>query len=181
MINHSCVRNARHLVSSDERLMEVVAQTDIKAGEEINVRYTAGVLEPFTCRQETISSQWHFTCSCARCSDPTEMATFSSSFVCNTCRDLVIPVMTSDLWECRGCGKTFPSKQLEAMLQKLRSSLDKVPANHPDKLESFLKVASKILHSNHCILVEVKQRLMSEYGTSTSPALVSRLVMSRVN
>ena len=86
LINHSCVRNARHLVSSDERLMEVVAQTDIKAGEEINVRYTAGVLESFTCRQETISSQWHFTCSCSRCSDPTEMSTFSSSFVCNTCR-----------------------------------------------------------------------------------------------
>ena len=86
LINHSCVRNARHLVTSDERLMEVVAQTDIRAGEEINVRYTAGVLEPLNCRQENISSQWHFTCSCARCSDPTEMATFASSFVCNTCR-----------------------------------------------------------------------------------------------
>ena len=54
------------MVSSDERLMEVVAQTDIRAGEEINVRYTAGVLEPVTQRQENIDSQWHFTCSCAR-------------------------------------------------------------------------------------------------------------------
>ena len=66
LINHSCVRNARHLVSSDERLMEVVAQADIGAGEEISVRYTAGVLEPLTQRQENINSQWHFTCSCAR-------------------------------------------------------------------------------------------------------------------
>ena len=96
------------------------------------------------------------------------------------CSDLVIPVMNSDLWECRGCGKTFPSKQLEVLLQKLRSSLDKVPINQPDKLESFLKVASKILHSNHCMLVEVKQRLMAEYGTSTSPALVSRIVLSQI-
>ena len=46
--------------------MEVVAQTDIRAGEEINVRYTAGVLEPVTHRQENIDSQWHFTCSCSR-------------------------------------------------------------------------------------------------------------------
>ena len=92
----------------------------------------------------------------------------------------MIPVMISDLWECRGCGKTFPSKQLEVLLRKLRSSLETVPANQPDKLESFLKVASKILHSNHCLLVEVKQRLMSEYGTSTSPALVSRIVLSRI-
>ena len=108
-------------------------------------------------------------------------ANFSFLLTLLVFRDLVTPVMTSDLWECRGCGKTFPSKQLEAMLQKLRSSLDKVPADNPDKLESFLKVASKILHSNHCILVEVKQRLMSEYGTSTSPALVSRIVMSLTN
>ena len=66
LINHSCVRNARHLITSDERVMEVVAQTEIRAGEEINVRYTAGVLEPFTARQENIASQWHFTCSCTR-------------------------------------------------------------------------------------------------------------------
>ena len=30
LINHSCVRNARHIVTSDTRVMEVVAQRDIR-------------------------------------------------------------------------------------------------------------------------------------------------------
>ena len=85
-----------------------------------------------------------------------------------------MPAASLSDWVCRGCGKTFPSKQLEVTLQKLRSSLDKVPSDQPDKLESFLKVASKILHPNHCMLVEIKQRLMAVYGSSTNPALVSR-------
>ena len=38
LINHSCLRNARHLINSEQRLMQIVAQADIKAGQEINVR-----------------------------------------------------------------------------------------------------------------------------------------------
>ena len=34
LINHSCVRNARHIVNSKEGIIEVHAQRDIKAGEE---------------------------------------------------------------------------------------------------------------------------------------------------
>ena len=114
--------------------------------------------------------------STLRCSDPSDLATFASCFLCNACREPVMPPcdLSVSEWMCRGCGKTFPSKQLEVTLQKLRSSLEKVPADQPDKLESFLKVASKILHPNHCMLVEIKQRLMALYGTSTNPALVSR-------
>ena len=33
-----------------------------RAGEEINVRYTGGVLEPAPARQQTISAAWHFSC-----------------------------------------------------------------------------------------------------------------------
>ena len=176
LINHSCVRNARHIISSDERLMEIVAQQDIRDGEEINVRYTTGVLEPLTSRQETITNQWHFTCGCVRCRDPTEMGTFASCFRCNVCQDLVMPPHdnSSSNWVCRGCDKTFPRSQLEVTLKKLKISLDNVPADQPDKLESFLKIASKILHSNHCMLMEIKQRLMCLYGTTTNPALISR-------
>ena len=53
-------------------------------------------------------------------------------------------------WFCRGCNKTFLRSQLEVTLKKLQISLDNVPADQPDKLESFLKIESKILHSKPC-------------------------------
>ena len=66
LINHSCVRNARHIISSEERTMEIIAQCDIKKGEEIHVRYTSDVLDHMSSRLESIQSQWHFTCTCIR-------------------------------------------------------------------------------------------------------------------
>ena len=92
--------------------------------------------------------------------------------------------------------QVFTEAQLQATLGKLRQSLDRVPADSTDKLESFLKVASspgfsctgtgtvlyctvlqvasKILHPNHCLLVEVKQRLLALYGSALAPATIGR-------
>ena len=55
--------------------MEIVAQRDIKKGEEINVRYTSGAFETMSNRHDNINSQWNFTCDCPRCSDNTELGT----------------------------------------------------------------------------------------------------------
>ena len=98
--------------------------------------------------------------------------------------------------------QVFTEAQLQATLGKLRQSLERVPADSTDKLESFLKVASspgssctvlyctvlyctllyftvlqvasKILHPNHCLLVEVKQRLLALYGSALAPATIGR-------
>ena len=55
--------------------LQVVAQSEILAGEEINVRYTGSVLETVQERRQQIEQQWGFRCGCQRCTDPTELGT----------------------------------------------------------------------------------------------------------
>ena len=176
LINHSCVRNARHIVSSEERMMEVVAQTDIKAGQEINVRYTAGCLEDFQERQDQILAGWYFSCGCERCSDPSDCSTHSSAVVCPVCRlGLVLP-RSGQLWSCESpdCGQEFLPGHVRKVTNKLRLLLEKTPSKDPEKLENFLKIASKFLHPNHCLVVEVKKTLLALYGSTLSPDLIAR-------
>ena len=49
-------------------------------------------------------------------------------------------------------------------MEKVKLTLDKVPNPSIEKLETFIKVASKILHTNHCLLLETKQKLIQLYG-----------------
>ena len=172
LINHSCVRNARHIVTSDQRLMEVVAQRDIRAGEEINVRYTSGWLE--LDRREQIRSQWYFDCDCVRCSDPTDCQTFSSAIVCAKCRHGLVLPQSGDLWRCEDCQQQYLPAHIDKVISKLKILLDKTPRKDPEKLENFLKIATKFVHSNHCLLIDVKKSLLALYGSPLSPSLISR-------
>ena len=176
LINHSCVRNARHIVTTEQRRMEVVAQTDIKAGQEINVRYTAGCLEDHNHRQEQILAGWYFQCWCERCSDPSDCSTSSSAVVCPVCRlGLVLP-RSSQLWSCESqdCRQEFLPAHIEKVTSKLKLLLEKTPSKEPEKLENFLKIASKFLHPNHCLVLEVKKSLLALYGSTLSPELITR-------
>ena len=170
LINHSCVRNARHIVSSKEGIMEVVAQRDIKAGEEINVRYTTSVLETITSRRKNIQSQWHFDCACIRCKDSTECGAYTSAFSCRKCKEGRVipraPLQYQAEWACDKCGEVYTVAELENTVEKIKQSIEKIPEKDVNKLENFLKIAAKILHPNHCLLLGVKKNLFSLYGSA---------------
>jgi len=170
LINHSCVRNARHIVSSKEGIMEIVAQRDIRAGDEINVRYTTSVLETNISRRRNIQSQWHFDCACIRCSDNTECGSFTSAIICQKCKvGKVIPeapLKEESSWICDKCGEVFTSDQVENIVLKIKKSIEKIPEKDVEKLEKFLRIAENILHPNHCLLVNVKKNLFGLYGTA---------------
>ena len=156
--------------------MEVVAQTDIKAGQEINVRYTAGCLEDFLERQQQILAGWYFSCCCARCSDPSELSTHSSAILCALCRHGLVTPRSSQLWRCEeeDCGQEFLPAHIRKVTSKLQLLLEKTPSKEPEKLENFLKIARKFLHPNHCLVVEVKKTLLALYGSTLTPALITR-------
>ena len=90
-MSHSCDYNARHVVQPDGR-MQVFAQKKISAGEEITITYT-GLLTFQAAKQEKLSNVWFFTCTCPRCSDPTELASYTSSVFCPGCakRGVLLP------------------------------------------------------------------------------------------
>jgi len=187
LINHSCVRNARHIVSSKEGIMEIVAQRDIKAGEEINVRYTTSVLETVTNRRKNIQSQWHFECACVRCRDSTECGSYASAISCQKCKKGSVlprkPLKLDSDWNCEKCDNTLTQSETENIAEKIKQSISKIPEKDVTKLENFLKIAQNILHPNHCLLVSLKKNLFGMYGSAPglqlqqlSPAQIARKI-----
>ena len=70
-------------------------------GETIWTRYTTPQIGNFQ-RVEDIQKTWHFSCTCARCCDPTGMNTISGTFICSdptgmTTISVTLPVSVSDV------------------------------------------------------------------------------------
>ena len=82
-MSHSCNYNSKHVIQTDNRI-EVYAQKMIKKGEEITITYTS-LLTFGPDKKEKISHTWYFTCSCERCSDPSELGSYTSSVSCPGC------------------------------------------------------------------------------------------------
>jgi len=182
LINHSCAANSRHIVCSSEGTMEIVAKADIKAGEEITVRYTTNILELPIPRREHISSMWHFTCCCSRCSDPSPSSL--AAMVCLQCSSsLLLPTLPLDPaspWQCQTCSAEVKASEVMARVAKVNQSLAKVSRTDVKKLESFLTVAQKILHPHHATLLDVKWTLFFLYGGSTQGIPQSELTQEQV-
>ena len=170
LFNHSCSPNARHIVSSEERAVEVLAQRDIKKGEEISIRYTwtTQVLEPLAERRAFISSQWHFSCCCSRCSD-TSAAGCLAALVCQLCQGSLVslhPLASDSQWGCDKCAATITATEAQLRVDKVATTLGKIGKSDVRRLESFLGAAARILHPCHSLVLEVKRSLFSLYGGS---------------
>ena len=97
--------------------------------------------------------------------------------VCRNCKEgSVLPgeKINDSPWRCSKCELDYKESLVDNTIKKLKISLEKIPKDDVDKLEAFLKISSKILHPNHCILIELKQRILQLYGTSLNPELISR-------
>ena len=77
--SHSCVSNLE-LVGEVGATVAFRAKRRIEEGEELTLRYTS-FLQPAEGIQEGLSN-WHFACTCPRCSDPSELG---SNFSCLQC------------------------------------------------------------------------------------------------
>ena len=86
MINHACVSNSKCVVgrASSKYTIQVRSQIEIKKGEEITTRYV-GITNGVPLRADMLKEHWCFTCSCARCMDPTELGSYSSAILCKKC------------------------------------------------------------------------------------------------
>lgn len=91
MVEHSCQPN---LTKSFTKKGDVVfwAPNPIKKGERLSICYTDTMWGTLPRREHLIQTKY-FTCSCARCQDPTEFGTHFSSLKClnTTCDGLIIP------------------------------------------------------------------------------------------
>jgi len=109
LLSHSCCPNAAWSPhpASDSRLV-TRASVRIRKGEEIKVSYDVGEILYGTLRRLIpMEITGLFTCSCPRCSDPTELGTHLSTIICPKCHIGYVlsqcPTDSFSDWECDGC------------------------------------------------------------------------------
>ena len=138
--SHNCVANATHDFSDREDgfVMTMRAVVKIPKGADITHSYTevsarVGVflkalhfidfqpLDPVLYRKSLLQVGKFFHCLCPRCSDPTELGTYSSSVVCSGCKEghLVSsdPATIEAPWRCRKCGRETPCEKVQKIYQ----------------------------------------------------------------
>lgn len=75
MISHNCQPNTKHVIVNDEFSARVIALVNIRKGDVISSTYT----QPFwgsLDRRLHLRMAKCFDCTCERCKDPTELATY---------------------------------------------------------------------------------------------------------
>jgi hypothetical protein len=169
MMNHSCCSNTKTLMNPDHS-QEVHAQVLIRAGEEVTNQYLK-VLQPTAERRSFLREKWFFDCLCRRCSSPSELGSHLGSLVCHRrrCQGVVTaarPLDYSSDYGCQQCGATVTRQEVTA---RLEAAARLVEDNRPgedevEHHERVLDALSTVLHTNHALLLEVKQRLGLLYG-----------------
>ena len=173
--NHDCLANTVHTFESikDGFRMTVRAGRAIKKGAEITHSYV-DPQEPYLVRQELLKMGKFFQCGCSRCSDPTELGTFSSALRCPKCMQPVVstnPSVTTADWGCVKCEKTFDCLKISRVTGAVKDALEKLEPNSAQPKmcdipahEAFLKKFGQILHPNHVHIVMAKYPLAKMYG-----------------
>lgn len=127
LANHSCTPNTSH-VFNDRREMVVKAAVFIPKNSEIYHCYTR-LIWGTTTRLFHLRKTKHFTCKCARCTDPTEFGTYMGSVLCKLCRGLVSPVnpyKAVSKWQCRDCKHIITGKEAGEVTSLLGISSSKL-------------------------------------------------------
>lgn len=110
-------------------------------------------------RQENLMCGKYFHCKCQRCRDPTELGTHMSSIYCPDCK---IGIVTGDksIWYCAVCIKPIDTSYIEILIKTARKEANNICMT-VDDIECFLNKYKHLLHTNHYIHIEMKQKLAS--------------------
>ena len=167
-LSHSCLCNAKFNILRD-RTLHLVAQTDIKAGQEITIQYMTPMLGNVQ-RQQKIRKNWYFDCSCARCSDPSELGTNLSGVVCEVCQGVLLPDTTGE-YRCSGdlCTATLPFHQVNTMEADLQAQLDHTEGADVEALQQLLDSWLTKLHPSHFLILLIKRKLLAALKLITRP------------
>ncbi|XP_049876227.1 SET domain-containing protein SmydA-8-like [Pectinophora gossypiella] len=155
LLAHDCTPNT-HMSINDNNLLVCHASTDIKKGDIIYYNYT-DPLKGTALRQQHLLVGKYFKCTCARCSDNTELGTYISSALCPHCKELATELEGE--WKCTKCDKKLESEVLGYKLQCCSDKFDIINKKDEKELEEYIKNVSLVLGPNHYLLLEAKQTL----------------------
>eukprot|EP00092_Neocalanus_flemingeri_P020701 GFUD01022434.1.p1 GENE.GFUD01022434.1~~GFUD01022434.1.p1 ORF type:complete len:365 (+),score=72.70 GFUD01022434.1:448-1542(+) len=177
LINHSCIPNLRHTNLINELkseqlegeivVMKLEAQRTILADTELTIRYNDYMMSQIQ-RQKFLSEQWFFNCSCERCRDPTEFGTMTSGLPCTSSSCLsgyLLPHLGLAAWRCNKCDHEIAEEDVERSEHNLVQLAERKP--EPYNIRTCLQQLhslSKILHNNHFIIINLKQKFLFSFS-----------------
>lgn len=168
LIEHSCVNNCSKHFDANGNII-IRAATFIKKGDRLSINYSDPIWGTAT-RQIHLKETKHFTCTCRRCKDPTELGTFYSGIKCFGCESGYFlsknPIERNTGWSCNKCEKEISSEEIDYILKQIGEDLIALKKNDVEASYNFLKNHSKSLHQNHYYLTEVKLALCQLIGQS---------------
>nr|BAT46567.1 SET and MYND domain containing 4 [Tokudaia muenninki] len=174
LLNHSCSPNTS--VSFTSTVATIRAAQRIAKGQEILHCYgphesRMGVAE----RQQRLSSQYFFDCSCPACHAETLRAAAAprwESFCCHTCRVLM---QGNDVLSCsnESCTKSVSRDQLVSQLRDLQQQVRMAqkllrngkPEQAIQQLLECREAAESFLSAEHTVLGEIEDGLAQAYAT----------------
>lgn len=102
----------------------------------------------------------YFRCECTRCVDPTELGTHLSSLKCQSCQigSLIQMNNGQSKWTCLNCNASETNEKIDDILREIRHQVNN-SGSQMDQIEIFIAKYSRVLHPNHYLLIEMKQKL----------------------
>ncbi|XP_055596645.1 SET domain-containing protein SmydA-8 [Uranotaenia lowii] len=174
MMEHCCLPNCFYTFDCTKG-MKLTFKTgrEIQKGEHLSTTYTHSLWGTQQ-RREHLKAQKYFSCTCVRCSDPTEMGTYISGLRCvgieeGGCGGIQLPIDplkdTSD-WKCDKCPVQLEVDQVNFLLSKIGEEVDSVMERKSSarEVEDLIFKLSSFLHPNHYHLLTLKHSLIQLYG-----------------
>jgi len=167
LCSHSCRANLRHAVNPGHQVA-LQAQVPIPEGTELTIRYTH-VLQGHLKRRKQISDAWFFSCSCIRCSDPSELGSYASAVTCPLCKEGRLLTMNSldpeSVWKCDKCEKSTEPSYITDLEEQLESEMEEVEAMDERGYQELLDKYKPLFPPTNYLMVIIKRYIFTILGT----------------
>lgn len=174
MMNHSCVSNTCHSISSLDFRVRLRTTVKVPPGGELYGSYTHSLL-PTMLRREQLLGGKYFACACPRCADPSELGTHMSSLKCHKCDKGIVMSLDSldsdSTWKCTHCDFTTSAAAVRKVLQIIQAEVDTVEAisgaagaDAIQERETVMKKYRSVLHPRHAFNTMLRHSLTQMYG-----------------
>ncbi|KAK7056559.1 hypothetical protein SK128_026282 [Halocaridina rubra] len=157
LMTHDCRANTQQWFTNDGNFV-LRAVNHIPKGSLITSCYTDPQWATMI-RQDHLRITKQFTCTCARCSDPTEIGTYLGSPLCPNCSGLLVPVVPLDpttQWVCnKGCSHTSTAKEIARIGASIGTEIKGINPNNTQEIDTVADELQKRLHSGHHVLLQL--------------------------
>lgn len=192
LMSHQCIVNTRQIMSKEMPfsntcrylIIELVtifsrlnlpkhcrATVLIPKGQEILTTYIWPWKTTWS-RRQNLRDGWHFSCSCPRCADPSELGALTSAILCESCPQSSAAAgfllqenpleMEEDKaqWKCQQCGHFRPTIEIQSLIQDLSNQVESLDRNDLTANLEALQTCRKSLHANHALCTELRTRII---------------------